>query len=77
MSNMSYVRFENTNADLKDCIRALCRMGGNGLDEYGEKLSSYEEDALREMVGNAEVFISQANKIIKLYDEGVEEEENY
>jgi hypothetical protein len=47
------------------------------LDEYGEKLSSYEEDALREMVGNAEVFISQANKIIELYDEGVEEEENY
>ena len=37
---MSYCRFENTLADMRDCLYAL----QNGLDS--EELSSYEIDAL-------------------------------
>ena len=40
MGNMSYCRFENTLADMRDCLYAL----ENGLDV--EELSSYEACAL-------------------------------
>ena len=40
MGNMSYCRFENTLADMRDCLNAL----ENGLDV--EELSSYEACAL-------------------------------
>ena len=40
MGNMSYCRFENTLADMRDCLSAL----ENGLDV--EELSSYEATAL-------------------------------
>ena len=42
MGNMSYCRFENTLADMRDCLNAL----ENGLDV--EELSEYEIDALAE-----------------------------
>lgn len=29
MSNMSYCRFQNTLADLQDCLDALCDINGN------------------------------------------------
>ena len=41
MGNMSYCRFENTLADMRDCLNAL----ENGLD--AEELSDYEISALR------------------------------
>tara|TARA_R110000772_G_scaffold75229_1_gene163370 strand:+ start:848 stop:1063 length:216 start_codon:yes stop_codon:yes gene_type:complete len=45
MANMSYCRFENTLADLRDCEEAL----GNINDEVTE-MSSYEKDALIELI---------------------------
>lgn len=43
MANMSYCRFENTLADLADCLRALHRK------EYN-KLNSYEQKAAIELI---------------------------
>jgi len=45
MGNMSYCRFENTLADLRDCEKAL----GNIYDEVGE-MSSYEKNALPKLI---------------------------
>ena len=45
MANMSYCRFENTLADLRDCEEAL----GNINDEVTE-MSSYEKDALIKLI---------------------------
>jgi len=45
MGNMSYCRFENTLADLRDCKKAL----GNIYDEVTE-MSSYEKNAVVELV---------------------------
>ena len=42
MGNMSYCRFENTLADMRDCLYAL----EDGLD--AEELSSYEISALHD-----------------------------
>ena len=42
MGNMSYCRFENTLADMRDCLYAL----QDGLD--AEQLSEYEINALSE-----------------------------
>jgi len=45
MSNMSYCRFQNTNGDLQDCIRAIDEIVGD-IDTYGdsENLLSPEEE---------------------------------
>ena len=53
MGNMSYCRFENTLADMEDCLNAL----ENGLD--AEELSEYEIRALRNF---ADVAVSIANR---------------
>jgi len=50
---MSYCRFENTLADMRDCLHAL----ENGLE--AEELSSYEIRALRDF---ADVAVSIANR---------------
>ena len=47
MGNMSYCRFENTLADMEDCLNAL----ENGLD--AEELSGYEVSALRNFAETA------------------------
>ena len=47
MGNMSYCRFENTLADMRDCLNAL----ENGLD--AEELSDYEISALRSFADTA------------------------
>ena len=47
MGNMSYCRFENTLADMRDCLYAL----ENGLD--AEELSDYEISALRSFADTA------------------------
>lgn len=44
MSNMSYCRFENTAADLEDCLDAI----RNG--EINDLSSQYEVDALEELL---------------------------
>ncbi|MGI9340036.1 MAG: hypothetical protein ACR2PP_05320 [Psychrobacter sp.] len=53
MGNMSYCRFENTLADMRDCLYAL----EDGLD--AEELSEYEISALRDF---ADVAVSIANR---------------
>ena len=47
MGNMSYCRFENTLADMRECLHAL----ENGLD--AEELSDYEISALRSFADTA------------------------
>ena len=37
MSNMSYVRFENTLRDLEDCVEALNELGLNALSESEQR----------------------------------------
>ena len=37
MSNMSYVRFENTLRDLEDCFEALNELGLNALSESEQR----------------------------------------
>ena len=53
MGNMSYCRFENTLADMRDCLYAL----QDRLD--AEELSEYEIRALRDF---ADVAVSIANR---------------
>jgi len=48
MGNMSYCRFENTLADMRDCLHAI----ENGLDV--EELSEYEISALRGFADTAQ-----------------------
>ena len=47
MGNMSYCRFENTLADMRDCLNTL----ENGLDV--EELSDYEISALHSFADTA------------------------
>ena len=63
MGNMSYCRFENTLADMRDCIHAL----ENGLD--AEELSEYEISALSRFVGVAEAIASRAQQIENVIEE--------
>ena len=57
MGNMSYCRFENTLADMRDCLYAL----ENGLD--AEELSDYEISALRNFADTAAKIASFDNNI--------------
>ena len=63
MGNMSYCRFENTLADMRDCIRAL----ENGLD--AEELSEYEISALRSFADVAESIASREQQIENVIEE--------
>ena len=63
MGNMSYCRFENTLADMRDCLRAL----ENGLD--AEELSSYEISALSGFASVAESIASRAQQIENVIEE--------
>ena len=54
MGNMSYCRFENTSKDLEDCIQAL-----HDFEEKCNNLSSYEVEALQDLV-------EQAREIVEL-----------
>ena len=56
MSNMSYCRFENTLADLKDCEEAL---------DLGRKLSDSEQEAFKEMLEVCERLASNFAHILK------------
>jgi|TARA_R100000808_G_C2072407_1_gene99394 phage tail tape-measure protein len=63
MGNMSYCRFENTLADMRDCLNAL----ENGLD--AEELSEYEISALRNFADVAESIASRAQQIENVIEE--------
>ena len=64
---MSYCRFENTLADMRDCLNAL----QNGLD--AEELSEYEIDALSEFTDVARQiarFEGNIQNVIEQYEQG-------
>jgi hypothetical protein len=67
MGNMSYCRFENTLADMHDCLNAL----QNGLD--AEELSEYEINALSEFADVARQiarFEGNIENVIEQYEQG-------
>ena len=67
MGNMSYCRFENTLADMRDCLHAL----ENGLDV--EELSEYEIRALRNFADIASEIMAYEQRIenvIEEYEQG-------
>ena len=64
---MSYCRFENTLADMRDCLHTL----ENGLD--AEELSEYEISALRGFADTARQIARLENNIenvIEEYEQG-------
>jgi len=63
MGNMSYCRFENTLADMRDCLYAL----ENGLD--AEELSDYEINALRDFADTARQIAGFENNIYNVIEE--------
>jgi len=63
MGNMSYCRFENTLADMRDCLYAL----ENGLD--AEELSDYEISALRNFADTARQIAAFENNIYNVIED--------
>ena len=63
MGNMSYCRFENTLADMRDCLHAL----ENGLD--AEELSEYEISALRSFADTARQIAAFENNIYNVIED--------
>ena len=63
MGNMSYCRFENTLADMRDCLHAL----ENGLD--AEELSDYEISALRNFADTARQIAAFENNIYNVIED--------
>jgi hypothetical protein len=59
MGNMSYCRFENTAADLRDCLDAIQRNDTNDL-------SSYEISGLTNIMDMAHELIEIEDDIIEL-----------
>ena len=66
---MSYCRFENTLADMGDCLSAL----QNGLDV--EELSEYEIRALRNFTSMAQAIASYEEQIENIIEEYEQVEE--
>ena len=67
MGNMSYCRFENTLADMRDCLYAL----EDGLDV--EELSEYEISALQDFADVARQiarFEDNIQNVIEEYEQG-------
>ena len=60
MGNMSYCRFENTLADMQDCVHAI----ENGLDV--EELSEYEIRALRSFSDTAKQITLYESRILNV-----------
>jgi hypothetical protein len=56
MSNMSYCRFENTSADLEDCLDAI--QNGQFID-----LSRYEKSGLRNLLETCEEILEYKEEI--------------
>lgn len=59
MPNMSYCRFENTSADLADCITAM-----EEVESVAEMdLSEYELDALKRMERQCQEFFEHIERL--------------
>ncbi len=69
MSNMSYCRFENTARDLRDCLDAI-----ENREIYD--ISSYEVDALTELLDLCNSVLAHKDEIERAVDSYEEEEEN-
>ena len=69
MSNMSYCRFENTARDLRDCLDAI-----ENREIYD--ISSYEVDALTELLDLCNSILANKYEIERAVDSYEEEEEN-
>ena len=63
MGNMSYCRFENTLADMRDCLYAL----QDGLDV--EELSEYEINALPGFFATAQAIVARQQQIENVIEE--------
>ena len=63
MGNMSYCRFGNTLADMRDCLYAL----EDGLD--AEELSEYEISALRSFADTARQIARFENNIYNVIEQ--------
>ena len=63
MGNMSYCRFENTLADMRDCLYTL----ENGLD--AEELSEYEISALQDFADTARQIARFESNIYNVIEE--------
>ena len=63
MGNMSYCRFENTLADMRDCLHTL----ENGLDV--EVLSDYEISALHSFADTARQIANYEQRIESVIEE--------
>lgn len=61
MGNMSYCRFENTAADLRDCLSAIHRGETNDL-------SSYEIAGLKNIMDMAHDLVEMEDDILELLD---------
>ena len=61
MGNMSYCRFENTAADLRDCLSAIHR--GETDD-----LSNYEIDGLKSIMQMAHDLVEMEDDVMELVD---------
>ena len=59
MGNMSYCRFENTAADLRDCLNAIQRGDTNDL-------SNYEIDGLKSIMNMASELVEMEDDITEL-----------
>ena len=59
MGNMSYCRFENTAADLRDCLNAI----HNGETD---DLSSYEIDGLKSIMRMANDLVEMEDNVTEL-----------
>lgn len=62
MGNMSYCRFENTAADLEDCVHAI----ENG--EMTVEMSDYEVDALQDLLNHSLSIAAMKTQIERAID---------
>lgn len=79
MANMSYCRFENTVADMRDCINALSEAVDSGLSfaQFEERLSSdYERRAINDMMHQAEFMVELLAQLQENGDLSAEELED-
>ena len=68
--NMTHCRFENTSADLQDCIDAVETMLDNdGKDENGDTLSRRETQAMYDMIQQASYYADMAEQLAELLED--------
>jgi hypothetical protein len=60
MSNMSYCRFENTLADLQDCLEAMQEVEDMQELDLGE----YEEEAFTSMANVCRAYLKEYNRLL-------------